>query len=289
MPPRIVAFGDNVVDCYQDQGLMYPGGNALNLAVFSRRFGASSAYLGAVGDDAAGRHIRDALQAEGVETDGLRREDGATAFCLIGLEEGERVFLGADLGVSIIEPSEGDLEAIASADAVHTGRSSHIEHRLPDFAARTKLSYDFAVVRDAERITRLAPNLFLAAFSAGDLPLPEAEALARLAHEAGARWVVVTRGADGALLLGEGGVFHAPSAKAEIVDTLGAGDTFIARTLYGLLTDEAPDVLLAAAAREAARTCTHAGGFGHPAPMQVDRSRAKTLEEIYATETTVRA
>jgi len=50
--PRIVAFGDNVVDCYRDRQQMFPGGNCVNHAVFARRFGAETAYAGAVSDDA---------------------------------------------------------------------------------------------------------------------------------------------------------------------------------------------------------------------------------------------
>ena len=38
-----VTFGDNVVDCYEDRGLMFPGGNALNVSVFANRFGAFAA------------------------------------------------------------------------------------------------------------------------------------------------------------------------------------------------------------------------------------------------------
>ena len=40
---RIVAVGDNVVDCYMAQGRMFPGGNCLNVSVFARLFGAATA------------------------------------------------------------------------------------------------------------------------------------------------------------------------------------------------------------------------------------------------------
>ena len=44
--PRILAFGDNVVDCYRARHLMFPGGNCVNHAVFARRFGAVSDRFG---------------------------------------------------------------------------------------------------------------------------------------------------------------------------------------------------------------------------------------------------
>ena len=67
---RIVAVGDNVVDCYHALDQMFPGGNCLNLSLFARRFGATTSYLGAIGQDAAG----DAIQKALAEThEGLRQ------------------------------------------------------------------------------------------------------------------------------------------------------------------------------------------------------------------------
>lgn len=282
-PVRILAFGDNVVDCYADQGLMFPGGNCINHAVFARRFGAEVAYAGAVADDPAGRLIRQAFLAEGVDVTLLRFLPGQTAYCVIERRGGERVFAGANLGVSIIAPSAADLERMAQSDAVHTGRSSHVDAWLPQMARATRVSYDLATVHDAARIARVAPHCFLLSLSGGDLSRDEAAALALKAQEAGAAWVLVTRGAEGALLAGPAGLVEAAAVPVEPVDTLGAGDTFIARTLVGLLRDEPPADILAAAARAAAETCLSPGAFGHGAPMAVDLSNRMTLEEIYRT------
>lgn len=281
--PRILAFGDNVVDCYRDRQLMFPGGNSVNHAVFARRFGAHAAYAGAVSDDAAGRAIRDALVAEGVETSLLRFVPGQTAYCVIATHAGERVFEGANLGVSIIAPSHSDIAWMKSADAVHTGRSSHVDAWLPRFAAVTRVSYDFATIRDGDRIAGIAPHCFLAAFSGSDLDRDEARTLAETALRHGARWAVITRGGEGALLAGSGRIVDAPAERVEPVDTLGAGDTFIARTLVGLLRAEEPEEILAAAARAAAETCLSPGAFGHGVSMAVDLETAQTIEEIYAT------
>lgn len=281
--PRIIAFGDNVVDCYRDRQLMYPGGNSVNHAVFARRFGAHTAYAGAVSDDAAGRAIRDALVAEDVDTSLLRFMPGQTAYCVIATHAGERVFEGANLGVSIIAPSGADLAWMKTADAVHTGRSSHVDAWLPRFAGLTRVSYDFATIRDDGRIARVAPHCFLAAFSGGDLEDEEARMLAETALRHGARWAVITRGSEGALLSGPEGSVDAPAKRVQPVDTLGAGDTFIARTLVGLLRAEAPAAILAAAAQAAAETCLSPGAFGHGTPMAVDLRTAQTIEEIYAT------
>lgn len=280
---RILAFGDNVVDCYRDQNLMFPGGNCVNHAVFARRAGAETAYAGAVCDDDAGRLIRQALVEEGVDVSSLRMEPGQTAYCVIETQEGERVFIGANLGVSIIAPLRADLARLSDFDAVHTGRSSHVDAWLPRFAAATKVSYDLATVHDPERIAQVAPHCFLLAFSAGGTRHEEALALAQAARAAGARWSLVTRGIDGAVLAGEAGVFEAPAQPVNAIDTLGAGDTYIANVLVGLLGKRDPETILKDAAEAAARTCLIRGAFGHAATMSVDLSNMMSLEEIYRT------
>ncbi|MDW9843903.1 ribokinase (plasmid) [Sinorhizobium meliloti WSM1022] len=282
-PVRILAFGDNVVDCYRGQNLMYPGGNCVNHAVFARRAGAETAYAGAVCDDDAGRLIRNALLGEGVDFTSLRIEPGQTAYCVIETRDGDRVFVGANLGVSIIAPSPADLARLPDFDAVHTGRSSHVDAWLPRFAEATRVSYDLATVHDAERIARVAPHCFLIAFSAGGTSREEALALAQSARAAGARWSLVTRGIEGALLAGKAGVFEAPAQPVDAVDTLGAGDTHIANVLVGLLDNRDPETILREAADAAARTCLTRGAFGYAATMNVDLSQMMSLEEIYRT------
>ncbi|UUZ82028.1 hypothetical protein LJK88_47265 [Paenibacillus sp. P26] len=52
---KLIGIGDAVVDYYKDQGMIYPGGSVVNVAVAARRNGAEqSAYLGILGTDLAG-------------------------------------------------------------------------------------------------------------------------------------------------------------------------------------------------------------------------------------------
>ena len=271
----IVAVGDNVVDCYPAQGRMFPGGNCVNVAVFARRAGARTAYVGAVAPDAAGAAIRQALAAEGVATDRLRILPGRTAHCVIGHDKGDRIFLSADLGVSMFTPDAGDLAYVATFDAVHVGQSSGLDDALPGLAERALLSYDFSAKLAHHRLAEIAPRCFLAAFSGGGLSEAEARALIARAAALGARWALVTRGAQGALLGGGGAVFAVAAQPCDVVDTLGAGDTFIAGTLVGLLENaEPPAAFLVAAARAAAATCGHFGAIGHGVPLELEKRQA---------------
>lgn len=266
---KIVSMGDNVVDCYLSRDTMFPGGNCLNVSVFVRKFGGESAYLGAIGHDAAGDTIFQALTQEGVNTSHLRRLDGPTAYCIIGHRNADRVFVTFDLGISMFEPTQDDFDFIAGYDAVQIGQSSGLDAHLPRIASLLPLSYDFSNKYDDTKIERIAPLCYLASVSAGDDSRDHALELMRSVLAKGAKWCLVTRGSQGAILGRGDEVFEVPAAKADLVDTLGAGDTFIARTLFGLVKGEAPAELLSAAALEAAGTCSYYGAVGHGAPIDL--------------------
>jgi fructoselysine 6-kinase len=266
---RIAAMGDNVVDCYPERGEMFPGGNCLNVSVFARRLGAETAYIGTIGRDRSGDLIREALLAEGVDVTRLRSLEGPTGYCVIAHRNGDRVFETFDLGVSIFTPSEDDFGFLAGYTAVHVGQSSGLDPYIARIAAAAPLSYDFSIRRDRSHRQRIAPMCYLASLSGGDLDQREAAAIGTELIEAGARWALVTRGREAAILTSRDGWFAVEPVLVEPVDTLGAGDSFIAGTLYGLLMGDAPERILAEAANNAAATCLHFGAFGRGAPIAV--------------------
>lgn len=269
---RVVGVGDNDVDCYLADGKMYPGGNCFNVSVFARRCGADAAYVGAVGTDAAGRLMEHVLKNEKVDASHLRIVNGRTAHCVIGHHGGDRQFLSYDLGVSRFEPTESDLDFIARFDAAHVYQHAGLDGWLAAFAGRTRLSYDFSTRRDVEHRSQVAPHCWLASFSGAEQSLAETADLMREMRVAGAQWVLATRGGDGALLLGDDLLHHVSAAPGKVVDTLGAGDSFIARVIVGLLRNEAAEHLLRAAADEAAVACRYFGAVGYGVPASADIS-----------------
>lgn len=61
MSISVLGIGDNVVDKYLHSGIMYPGGNALNFAVYAKLADIPSAFMGAFGNDDAAQHVQDVL------------------------------------------------------------------------------------------------------------------------------------------------------------------------------------------------------------------------------------
>ncbi|WP_232322309.1 hypothetical protein [Brevibacillus parabrevis] len=59
---KLIAIGDNVMDYYKDRGEIFPGGNALNVAVLGKRYQADvSSCIGIIGNDQAADHVRQTL------------------------------------------------------------------------------------------------------------------------------------------------------------------------------------------------------------------------------------
>ena len=267
--PQVLTIGDNVVDLYPDLGVMFPGGNAVNVAVHARRCGADSSYLGVLGTDANGEVVRRSLRAEGVGTGHLRTVPGANAFAVVRVVDGERTFESGDVGVSRIDLLDADLRAVAAADVVHTGECSMVEDDLPRLATAARLlSFDFSE-RPWEYVEAHAPHVDLAVLSAPDDGSDPAALAARVAR-LGPTTVAVTQGPRGATLLARGVVHRAPAGPGRVVDTLGAGDAFIARLLVGIARSEPLDELLAASTRYATTACADHGAYGHEAPFAPD-------------------
>jgi fructoselysine 6-kinase len=260
---RLLAIGDNVVDRYLGSGMVFPGGNAVNVAVQARRAGAEAAYWGVVGTDVEGDIVVEALQDEDVDISRVRRRDGPTAYANVTVLNGERSFKGSDSGVSGITLTEDDYATMRSFDVVHTGYKGSLVDCVPRIAVETRVSFDFSYVRDAEYVGRILRVLFLATFSGAGMSDREVDVVLRRGIEGGARFVLLTRGRDGAWLASSEGVLYQPAQVVGSLDSMGAGDAFIARLLVGLLSGEGAGTALGHAAAMAAAACLSPGGFGH--------------------------
>jgi fructoselysine 6-kinase len=268
MNVTLLTVGDNVVDRYPERGVLYPGGNAVNVAVHGRRCGAGTAYIGAVGTDVAGRTVLDALVAEGVDTSRLRVVEGPNAYADVRVVDGNRVFGRGDVGVSRFRLTAADFAAVAAATVVHTGECSMVEDQLADLAAASsRLSFDFSE-RPDDYVAEYAPFVDVAIRSIPSVTVDEALHEARRLQALGPGLVAVTMGAGGAVAVQGDQAVHAPAPATPVVDTLGAGDAFIARLLTGLIADTPLLTLLADATAYASSTCATFGAFGYETPLE---------------------
>jgi fructoselysine 6-kinase len=259
----VIAIGDNVTDCYPAIGQVFPGGNAVNVAVAVARSGGSSGYVGVVGDDDRGRLLMDSLAAERVDTRRLSVAPGPTACCQVAHVNGERRFRPGQRGVALFRPTEQDLAFAATASLIHSTFRGGLEDALPELARRGRVSFDFSDHLDDGYADDLLPFVHVAEFSAAALDDRDCAELVRWAASRGPAFVLVTRGSSGATLFDGAASVSVSAAPSEVIDSLGAGDSFIGRALHGLIRGEPAQALLEESARAAARTCSIWGAFGY--------------------------
>lgn len=230
-----------------------PGGGGANAGVALRLAGHRVTLWAAVGDDADGRWLIDHCAALGLDTDGLHALPGAiTNRPLILVDpDGERTLIARRSLPHDAVPAP-PLDHPADALLVKTFNPAF----TPMMAARAAAG---------ALVVAHAPPSTLAAWPAtvwvtSEREQTEAERAdpwgwAWIRAGEALRWLVITRGADGAEALGPGGERVAvPAAPVtRVVDTTGAGDVFAAGLTHGLVMGASIEAALTLAARWAAR------------------------------------
>lgn len=256
-PPRFATLGDNCIDRYLPLAQATVGGNAVNVAVQLARAGEECHYFGAVGRDEAGRWTRETLLENRVVLANLQELDAPTAYTDIDVDaDGERIIAFEDFGTSALyTPTPADLLALAQMDHIHIGwfkGAAALRQALQGHGIT--FSQDVAVNPDASGLD--------VGFESVGPSEPLARAALQRLQAAGCRVAVVTCGAMGSMAT-DGGDVVATGIRAvpAVIDTTGAGDTFIAGFLSAWKRGQPLAACLASGRDAAAATCGHVGGF----------------------------
>ncbi|MEH7547140.1 PfkB family carbohydrate kinase [Neobacillus vireti] len=266
---RLIAVGDNVVDYYEDREEMFPGGNAVNVAVFWKRYGVEEvSYIGIVGNDEEGEHIVNSLAQEQIDVSRVRKVFGPSGEAVVTLDEqGDRKFVGSNKGGVQKELklnfTESELAFISTFSLLHTSVFSHLEKELPLLQQYIDISFDFSTKYDEDYLELVCPYIKFAIFSGGDLTNVECEALIARVHQLGTPNIIVTRGSEGSLFSDSKQLYKQGIVETEVVDTLGAGDTFVAIFLKEYVLSGIAEEAMEKGAAAASETCQRFGAFGH--------------------------
>ena len=255
---------------------VHPGGTSANAAVWAASVGASSAVMGAVGDDVAGDLLVAALGRHGVAPEHLVRRTLPTGTMLVLHEAGERSMV-ADRGANAtLRPR--DIPDAIDASAVLVSGYLLLQPPTTDAAlAAIERAGDALVAVEAASwplVEAFGVEPFLEAVSAGAGILANAREAAVLTggepedacRRLGERFrlVGVKRGADGACLSIDGRFLEAPSPAVTEVDPTGAGDAFDGVLLASLVRGAEPEEALAAACAAGARVASSASAWPEP-------------------------
>ncbi|PYG85921.1 sugar/nucleoside kinase (ribokinase family) [Ruminiclostridium sufflavum DSM 19573] len=276
----VIGFGDNVVDKYEHIKTMYPGGNAVNFAVYAKKFGAvRSAYMGIFGNDAEAEHVIECLGNERIETVKCRQMIGENGCARVTVINNDRIFLGSNEGGIRGEAryvlDRFDLEYIRQFDLLHSGNYCFTERELYKIRnAGVSISFDFSDDSTDEYYKSVAPLVDFAFMSCSDMK--EHEVLERLkaVHALGPEFVCASRGADGCIGY-DGSRFYTQPALpvTRMVETMGAGDSLLTAFLVGYINErkekgavceEGISRCLYNAAEFASLVCGYEGAWGYP-------------------------
>ena len=291
----VVALGELLIDftsvnCDADgypTMAAHPGGAPANFLAALAKFGAKTALLGKVGQDAFGNLLVQTLQKAGIESKGIvMAEDVFTTLAFVTLDEtGDREFSfarkpGADTCISF---EELDMSLIDEAKVFHFGTLS-----LTNDPAKTATQKAVAYAKQQGKLITYDPNLrkplwsdleeakeqLLWGLSQADVVKisdEEVEFLFDLGVEEGAQHILdtygvklvfVTCGANGCFFQNAVARGHVPSlSNIKVVDTTGAGDIFGGSAVWKLLQyAKAPETLTEEELRDVVSfACTSAG------------------------------
>ena len=286
MLPRTTTLGE---DAYAP----YAGGAIFNTAIALGRLGVPTGFFTGLSDDMMGDILRKTLAESGVDYSYCATLSRPTTVAFVKLVNGHATYAFYDEGTAGRMITEAELPALGDdCEALHFGAISLIpepcgstyeallarEHEKRVISLDPNIRPGFIKDKDAHmgRIRRMAAMADIVKFSDEDLAWfgleGDEDALARHWLHHGAKLVVVTRGAEGAVGYTADHKVVVPSERVTVVDTVGAGDTFDAGVLASLkmqnlltkqqvarLSEDQIAKVLALGAKAAAVTVSRAG------------------------------
>lgn len=285
---KIIAIGDNVCDKYLSRGKMYPGGQCVNTCVYATLNGTKAAYIGKYGTDEVAQCVQDTLRAIGIDDSQSRHFEGENGFALVTLNNSDRVFLGSNKGgIAKEHPfdfTEKDFEYIKGFKLIYSNLNSYIEENLPELKATgVPIAFDFSTRWTDEYLEKVCPYITVAILSCAHLTNEKREAELKKVQSFGVPVVLGTVGEDGSYVLYKDTILFANAVHADdVIDTMGAGDSYFATFLCSLLesseTGEIVEVddqkmkerfldAMSKGASFAARVCSMEGAFDYGIPI----------------------
>ena len=258
MKKTVAALGDNCVDIYLDLDLWYCTGNVVDFGVHMQRLGIPVSIITTTGNDSYGNAMREMFQREKLDTSHLKIAEGNTARSYMKLIDKERIYDKWDGGVmDTISFSEEDIAFAKSHDLVHSAMWGNAHMHLPEIhSSGTLTSFDYAdeFLSDGSDIFEQTIEHVDFAFFSFERDKKEVRDFLQRTVARGPRLAVATFGSEGRLAW-DGTVFiHCGIMPSDLVNTIGAGDSYIAGFMHGILSGMGVADCMTQGARVAAET-----------------------------------
>ncbi|PGM49376.1 fructoselysine 6-kinase [Bacillus sp. AFS053548] len=259
---RIVTAGDNCMDVYLANEEVFPGGNPVNVAVYLKELGADSTYIGWVGSDSFGDQMIKSIQSKGVDTSFISKKIGKTAVTHVELVNNDRHFGDYDEGVMAqFTLTDEELDFIQTQQLVHAGIWGHVDEYYPLFKQNGLLTaFDFSDQLEHDLVKTL-PSYVDYSFFSYKKDDEFIRGFLKDVKTQGSKIAVATLGENGSLAFDGRHFYHFGVLEDNVVDTMGAGDSFIAGFLYGTLQGLSIQQCLELGTKTAAKTIGYFGAW----------------------------
>lgn len=265
-PLEICCFGELLWDVYApDQKRL--GGAPFNVAYRLSSYGAQAKLITAIGKDDLGQQAKEQVLDMGLSQDTLQENSKKTGSVDLFLDASKnaKYTIHDNVAWDYIQADKEAINAVSAADAFVFGslamRHEHNQQTFETLIEKASYTvfdvnlrephYDMEVVMalmDAAQFIKLNDEelelIATLSDSAKDTLEEEIKTLAKLTNTES---ICVTLGADGAMLYHKGKIYKQQGFDIKVADTVGAGDSFLATLLFGLLSDETPEDSLALA------------------------------------------
>lgn len=236
---RAIGVGFSCVDVYEKLDKYYPTGNGVDWAVHLQRMGVQTSILSVVGTDIYGEKMKEALKKEGIDISYLHTKEGETCKMLMDLKDGvDRVHLEEIEGVmKDFALTKEDKDYICQYPYMHTDLFGNVLEDLEELHnAGVKVVMDFSAFSEDPEFCRdeyfsWVDYAFLSCEKEDDHVISHLQKIKSF----GPQTVTATFGDKGSLCYDGERFYRHGIVETKVVNTVGAGDSYIAGFTYGIM------------------------------------------------------
>lgn len=243
---KVIAMADNCIDVYYKLGRFYSTGNSIDFALNYKDLGGDVTEMTILGNDIFAVALQELLQEREIPLKVIKNIDRPTGAAMMDIINGDKKHLRFDgNAMEEIELFDEHIDFIKQFDIVYCERWAKIGRYIKDIKQPGQIwVYDFSKRLELPGHDEIIPYLDYAFFSY-DHDDAYIRTFMQKTHQKGAKCVIAMLGEEGSLAFDGIQFYKQPAELVQVINTVGAGDSYIAAFTYGVSLDESvPECML---------------------------------------------